>query len=221
MPFTFRPLAIPDVVLVTARIFPDERGAFLETYQRSAFVAHGITLPFVQDNHSRSVQGVLRGLHFQRPPHAQGKLVRAVVGEIFDVAVDLRRGSPTYGRWVAEVLSAEGGTMLYIPPGFAHGFYTLSPVAEVHYKATAEYAPAAEGGIIWDDPDLAIPWPAGAVRLSPKDAVLPRLREVEAGFVYMPAAEARAAPGALRGDAAAEAAGGWEVAEAAAGREVE
>src|SRR5687768_3138476 len=146
MPFAFRPQEIPAVVLVEPRIFGDERGFFMETYRRSEFAAAGIDAPFPQDNHSRSTRGVLRGLHYQKRGRAQGKLVRAVLGEIFDVAVDLRRGSPTYGRYVSAVLSDANRRMLYVPAGFAHGFYTLSDVAEVAYKATDEYAPEYDRG---------------------------------------------------------------------------
>lgn len=184
MPFQFRKLEIPDLVLVEPRRFEDQRGFFVETYKRSEFVAHGIAEPFVQDNYSRSAQGVLRGLHFQKPPHAQGKLVMAVLGEVFDVAVDIRLGSPTYGRWVGEVLSAENGRMLYIPPGFAHGFCVLSEVADFCYKVTDEYAPECEAGILWNDPAIGIDWPIAEPSVSPRDGMLPLLEEAEAGFVY-------------------------------------
>lgn len=184
MPFTFHRLAIPEVVLIKPRVFPDARGFFLETYKGSEFAAAGIDLPFVQDNHSRSIRGVVRGLHYQKRAAAQGKLVRVISGVIFDVAVDIRRGFPTYGRWVAEVLSAENQHLLYVPPGFAHGFCTLSDVAEVAYKATAEYAPELDRGIVWNDPDLAIAWPITEAVLSPKDAALPRLRDADNDFVY-------------------------------------
>ena len=156
MPFNFTRLAIPDVILIEPRTFPDERGFFMESYKYSEFSAFGIKERFVQDNHSRSVKGVLRGLHYQKHPKAQGKLVRVVVGEIFDVAVDIRHGSPTYGQWVGEKLSAENKRMLYIPPGFAHGFCVLSEGAEVLYKTTEEYSPEHDAGIIWNDPKLSI-----------------------------------------------------------------
>jgi dTDP-4-dehydrorhamnose 3,5-epimerase len=159
MPFTFTHLAIPDVILIEPAIFRDERGFFMESYKYSDFVAFGIKEHFVQDNHSRSVKGVLRGLHYQKHPKAQGKLVRVVVGEVFDVGVDIRLGSPTYGKWVGEVLSAENKRMLYIPPGFAHGFCVLSDVADVLYKTTEEYAPEYDAGIIWNDPEIGIQWP--------------------------------------------------------------
>jgi dTDP-4-dehydrorhamnose 3,5-epimerase len=192
MPFQFSRLAIPDVILIEPRVFPDERGFFMESYKYSEFAAFGIKERFVQDNHSHSRKGVLRGLHYQKPPKAQGKLVRVVVGEIFDVAVDIRsargiaragnipraKGSPTYGKWVGEVLSAENKRMLYIPPGFAHGFCVLSEVAEVLYKTTEEYAPEYDAGIRWNDPEIGINWPIEHPILSAKDAGLPFLREL-------------------------------------------
>ena len=184
MPFTFKRLEIPDVILIEPRVFQDVRGFFMETYKYSDFAAFGIAERFVQDNHSRSVKGVLRGLHYQNPPHAQGKLIRVVVGEVFDVAVDIRKGSPTYGKWVGVKLSAENRRMLYIPPGFAHGFCVLSDVAEVVYKVTAEYAPECEAGIIWNDPGIGIEWPIKHPIISSKDAQWPTLREAVNGFNY-------------------------------------
>ena len=150
----------------------------MEAYKQSDFDKAGITTRFMQDNHSRSDGNVLRGLHFQRGPMAQGKLVRVVVGAIFDVAVDIRAGSPTLGSWVGERLSEENHVMLFIPPGFAHGFYVLSDRAEVSYKTSAEYSPDHDAGIIWDDPDLGIKWPCVRPLLSEKDANLPRLRDL-------------------------------------------
>lgn len=183
MPFSFTRLAIPDVILIEPQAFVDERGCFMETYRHSDFAGFGITEAFAQDNHSRSLRGVLRGLHYQKAPHAQGKLVRAVVGEVFDVAVDIRKGSRTYGKWVGEILSAENRRMLYVPAGFAHGFCVLSEVAEVFYKSTREYAPDSDAGIIWNDPDIGIQWPIDKPLLSEKDAALPRLRQaLGAGF---------------------------------------
>ncbi len=153
-------LAIPDVILLEPRVFGDDRGFFFESYNRQAFKeATGLDPDFVQDNHSRSVKGVLRGLHYQLPPKAQGKLVRVVAGEVFDVAVDIRKGSPTFGKWVAEILSAENNRQMWIPPGFAHGFLTLSETAEFLYKTTDYYSPAHERCIRWNDPLLAICWP--------------------------------------------------------------
>jgi dTDP-4-dehydrorhamnose 3,5-epimerase len=154
----FLPTAIPDVVLIEPRVFGDERGFFLETYRADTFAAAGISATFVQDNHSGSRQGILRGLHYQiRQP--QGKLVRVVAGEVFDVAVDLRRSSPTFGRWVGVTLSAENKRQLWVPVGFAHGFYVVSAWAEVVYKVTDFYAPQWERTIVWNDPQLRIAWP--------------------------------------------------------------
>jgi dTDP-4-dehydrorhamnose 3,5-epimerase len=188
MPFTFQPLAIPDLILIEARHFQDERGFFLETFKRSAFAAHGIDLPFVQDNYSRSVRGVLRGLHFQKPPCAQGKLVQVIRGEVFDVAVDIRRGSPTYGQWAGMRLSGDRFQLLYIPVGFAHGFCVLSAEADFVYKVTAEYAPELDAGIVWNDPEIGVEWPISDPIVSPKDAALPRLREAGDPFTLPPPA---------------------------------
>jgi len=154
------PLAIPEVVLFTPRVFGDARGFFFESFNARTFAeTTGLNPDFVQDNHSRSSQGVLRGLHYQLPPHAQGKLVRVVSGEVFDVAVDIRKSSPTFGRWVGATLSAENKQQLWIPPGFAHGFVTLSDSAEFLYKTTDFYAPETERCIIWNDPDIGVTWP--------------------------------------------------------------
>ncbi|MCK9187998.1 dTDP-4-dehydrorhamnose 3,5-epimerase [Acidithiobacillus sp.] len=151
-------LAIPEVLLITPRVFGDARGFFMESWNRRAFAAAGLDLDFVQDNHSRSQQGVLRGLHYQiRQP--QGKLVRVVAGAVFDVAVDMRRSSPYFGQWAGATLSAENQQMLWVPPGFAHGFYVLSESADFLYKTTEFYAPEAERCVIWNDPDIAIDWP--------------------------------------------------------------
>jgi dTDP-4-dehydrorhamnose 3,5-epimerase len=184
MAFLFERLEIPEVILIKPQVFADERGFFMETYKHSDFAAFGIRERFVQDNHSRSVKGVLRGLHYQNPPKAQGKLVRVVIGEIFDVAVDIRKGSPTYGKWVGVELSAENKRMLYIPPGFAHGFCVLSEVAEVLYKTTEEYAPECEAGIIWNDPEIGIKWPVEQPIISPKDAKWPGLKDIANAFIY-------------------------------------
>ncbi|MCX7976730.1 MAG: dTDP-4-dehydrorhamnose 3,5-epimerase [Bellilinea sp.] len=152
------PCRIPDVVLIEPRLFGDQRGFFMETYQQRVFAEHGIMAQFVQDNHSGSRRGTLRGLHYQIRQE-QGKLVRAVAGEIFDVAVDLRRSSPTFGQWVGEILSAENKRQLWIPPGFAHGFYVLSDWAEVVYKASDFYAPEWDRTLLWNDPQIGIDWP--------------------------------------------------------------
>jgi len=165
-------LAIPDVVLFEPRVFGDERGFFYESFNEQLFLElTGADVRFVQDNHSRSARNVLRGLHYQLPPKAQGKLVRVVVGEVFDVAVDIRKESPTFGKWVGEVLSANNKRQLWIPPGFAHGFLVLSEVAEFLYKTTDYYAPEYERGIAWNDPLVGVDWPLnGDPVLSNKDA---------------------------------------------------
>jgi dTDP-4-dehydrorhamnose 3,5-epimerase len=174
-----RPTAIPDVVLVEPQVFGDARGFFFESFNQRKFeAAIGRPAPFVQDNHSRSGRNVLRGLHYQLP-HPQGKLVRVVLGEVFDVAVDLRRGSPTFRRWVGEVLSAENKRQMWVPEGFAHGFLVLSDAAEFLYKTTDYYHPEADHCVRWDDPDLAIAWPlAGATPVvASKDAAGGRLAD--------------------------------------------
>jgi dTDP-4-dehydrorhamnose 3,5-epimerase len=176
MPFTFEPTDLPGVIVVTPKVFGDDRGFFMETYKRSAFEAAGLEVSFSQENHSRSSAGTLRGLHYQREPRAQGKLVRAVFGEIFDVAVDIRRGSPTFGRWVGVTLSAANRKAMYVPPGFAHGFCVTSSDAEVLYLTTEEYEPELEHGIVWNDPALGIAWPVGNPMLSPRDRQWPAFR---------------------------------------------
>ncbi len=183
MPFAFRPNArIPAVVVVEPQVMGDERGWFMETYKQSQFAQHGIG-PFAQDNHSRSAErGILRGLHYQLPPAAQGKLVRCVVGEIFDVAVDMRVGSATYGQWVGETLTEANRRMLWVPPGFAHGFQTLSDGAQVQYKVTAEYSREHERGVAWNDPAVGILWPIATPSLLPRDAQAPRLAAAENPF---------------------------------------
>ena len=171
------PTAVPGVLIVEPDIHRDGRGFFLETYHADRYREHGIAGPFVQDNHSRSVVGTLRGLHLQlRRP--QGKLIRVIEGEIFDVAVDVRRGSPTFGRWVGVTLTAENLKQIYVPPGFAHGFAVVSPIAQVEYKCTDLYDPASEIGIAWNDPALAIAWPMADPILSARDRSHPRLAEV-------------------------------------------
>ena len=179
------PLAIRDVLLVTPARHGDARGFFSETYSLRRFAAAGIDQVFVQDNHSLSARaGVVRGLHCQIAPSVQGKLVRVVKGAIWDVAVDIRHGSPTYGQHVAAELSAANWAQLWVPGGFLHGFCTLQPDTEVVYKVTADYDPAAERGVIWNDPDLAVPWPlpAGEAVLSAKDAALPKLSDCDVWF---------------------------------------
>ncbi len=180
-------LAIPDVKRLVPRVFGDERGAFAETYSQRALEAAGLQVAFVQDNHSISrAKGVVRGLHFQKPPRAQGKLVRVTRGAIFDVAVDIREGSPTYGRHVGTMLSAENWAQLWVPPGFAHGFCTLEPDTEVLYKVTDYYAPESDSGIAWDDPALGIDWPVTAAEatLSDKDRRLPKLADLGPVFQF-------------------------------------
>ena len=181
----FRPLAIPAVVEVTPRRFGDDRGWFAETFSADRCAAHGIERDWVQDNQSMSAAaGTVRGLHFQRPPAAQAKLVRVLKGAIFDVAVDLRRGSPTYGRWVGVELTAERGNQLYVPVGFAHGFMTLAEGCEVAYKVSAPYAPDLEGAIHWADPEIGIAWPdpGAAPSLSGKDEVAGSLSALDSPF---------------------------------------
>ena len=175
------PLAIPDVLLIEPRVFPDDRGWFYESFNARSFAeATGLDVTFVQDNHSRSSRGVLRGLHYQLPPAAQGKLVRAVTGSILDVAVDIRRASPTFGKWVAETLSAENKRQLWVPAGFAHGFVALENGTEVLYKTTDFYHKVSERSIRWDDPTLAIAWPQDLTPLlADKDATAPLLKDAE------------------------------------------
>lgn len=177
----FQRLSIPEVVLIEPKVFADDRGFFLESYQRQRFAENGISEEFVQDNHSCSLRGVVRGLHYQTEPFAQGKLVRAGRGAIFDVAVDLRPDSPTYGKWVGATLDAKYHRMLYVPAGFAHGFCALEDPTEVLYKATNYYSPQHERGLLWNDPDIGIAWPQLDVPfvLSAKDQVYPRLRELK------------------------------------------
>ena len=182
MSFAFEPLAIPDVILVRPERRGDARGFFSETYRASAFEAAGIRGPFVQDNLARSGQGVLRGLHYQLPPHAQGKLVQVVRGAVFDVVVDLRRRSPTFGRWVGWELTADSGEVLWIPPGFAHGYAVLGDGADLAYKVTAEYQAELDRGVRWNDPAIGVVWPLEDPVLSPRDLALPILSEIESPF---------------------------------------
>ena len=179
----YRKLAIPEVVLFEPTCFGDDRGFFFESFNQKVFeAATGLKRDFVQDNHSKSVRGVLRGLHYQLPPMAQGKLVRVVQGEVFDVAVDIRKDSSTFGQWVGELLSAENKRQLWIPEGFAHGFLTLSETAEFLYKTTNFYSKEHEGGIVWNDREINISWPTvgEAFKLSCKDSDLPTFNESRA-----------------------------------------
>jgi dTDP-4-dehydrorhamnose 3,5-epimerase len=174
--------ALPEVLLLEPKVFGDERGFFFDSWNQRAFnAAAGGEIEFVQDNHSRSRQGILRGLHFQRPPHAQGKLVRVVAGSVFDVAVDIRRESPNFGRWVGYELSATNHRQLWIPPGFAHGFLVLSDTADFLYKTSDYYAPSAEGCVRWDDPAIGIDWPVLPVAptLAVRDRDAPALADVQ------------------------------------------
>lgn len=187
---------IPGLLRLEPRVFRDERGFFLETYRRDLFAALGVPAGFVQDNHARSEQpGVLRGLHFQLPPATQAKLVWVTRGSVFDVAVDLRAGSPTYGKWYGCELSERNFARLFVPRGFAHGYMTLEPGTEFQYKVDAYYSPERDAGIAWDDPDLGITWPDIAPALpilSDKDRRLPRLRDFQSPFTFEPAPPAKA-----------------------------
>jgi dTDP-4-dehydrorhamnose 3,5-epimerase len=173
MPFAFEKLSIPEIILIKPPIFSDERGFFVETYKYSEFAKAGITEYFLQDNHSRSAKSVLRGLHYQKDPRAQGKLVRCSKGIIFDVAVDIRKGSPTHGQWVGVELSEKNNHILYVPPGFAHGFLALSDPADVTYKCTVEYSPEHDTGLIWNDPGINIKWPRKNPIISERDTSHP------------------------------------------------
>ena len=177
MPFTFESTALAGVVIIDSKLFGDARGFLMETFKRSEFEAAGLPVTLVQENHSLSSAGTLRGLHYQRDPKAQGKLVRVIRGEIFDVAVDIRAGSLTYGQWVGVTLSDSNRKSIYIPPGFAHGFCVVSPEAEVIYKTTEEYAPDHEHGIRWDDPALGITWPVTSPNLSERDKHWPPFKK--------------------------------------------
>ena len=178
MSFIFNKLKIPEVILIEPKTYSDERGFFVEIYKRTEFIENGITDKFVQDNWSHSSRGTLRGLHFQQAPEAQAKLVMVLRGKVFDVAVDIRKNSPTYGQWVGITLSDSQVQMLYIPSGFAHGFCVLSDEADFIYKVSAEYAPELDSGVRWNDPDIGIEWPIRDPLLSDKDAELPLLKEI-------------------------------------------
>lgn len=176
---------LPGVLLLTPKRHGDDRGFFCESWNKAVFEQHGLDLEFVQDNHSFSKKaGVVRGLHFQAPPHAQDKLVRCGRGALFDVAVDIRKGSPTYGQWVGEELTFENGRQLLVPKGFLHGFMALTDDCEIVYKCTDFYSPECDGAVAWDDPDIGIDWPqiAGEVTLSDKDRNAPRLADFETPF---------------------------------------
>ncbi len=184
MAFQFKKLKIPDVILIEPQVFGDARGYFMETYKFSEFKNNGANKPFVQTNHSKSKKGVLRGLHYQLNPKAQGKLIRAISGKLFDVAVDIRKNSPTYGKWVGETLSAENKKTLYIPEGFAHGFCVLSETADILYSCTEEYSPEHEHGIMWNDPRINIHWPIESPLISERDKNLTSLDNANNNFEY-------------------------------------
>ncbi len=185
MPFKFIDLKLPGLKLVEPLVFKDERGFFMETFKFSEFSRAGIEVVWVQDNHSMSKKGVLRGLHYQLEPMAQGKLVRVVKGAVFDVAVDIRKGSPTFAKWYGVVLSEQNNYMLWIPPGFAHGFVALEDETHLIYKVSgAEYFPSHERTIKWNDPDIGIDWPIKDPVLSEKDRMAPFLKDAEINFVW-------------------------------------
>ena len=179
MGFKFTKLEIDGLVIAEPDVFADNRGFFMETYKKSLFSTNGIEVEFSQDNHSYSKEGVLRGLHFQKEPYGQDKLVRCIKGEIYDVAVDLRKNSPTFGKWYGLNLSEENKKMFYIPRGFAHGFYVLSETAEVSYKVSGEYVPSANCGVLWNDPEIGIDWGVIKPILSEQDAKWPTLAEIK------------------------------------------
>ncbi|AGW13416.1 dTDP-4-dehydrorhamnose 3,5-epimerase [Megalodesulfovibrio gigas] len=180
----FTPTDLPGVFLLKPKVFGDERGFFMESYNARLFAEQGLNIPFIQDNHAKSGVGVLRGLHFQRPPMAQTKLVRVTAGSVYDAVVDLRKGSPTYGQWRGFTLSAENFLQLLVPQGFAHGYVTLEPDTEFQYKVDNYYAPELDGGLRWDDPTLAIDWPVKTPNLSAKDKLLPLLSDFDSPFRF-------------------------------------
>jgi dTDP-4-dehydrorhamnose 3,5-epimerase len=183
MNFVFKKLSIPEVILVEPKLYSDNRGFFFESFKEEDFFSNGIT-KMIQDNFSHSIYGVIRGLHYQKNPKAQAKLVTVFNGKIFDVAVDIRKNSPTYGKWVSEILSCENHKSLYIPEGFAHGFCVLSKEADVLYKVNNEYSLENEGGIIWNDSTINIPWSIEKPIISEKDSQLPLLKNSENNFTY-------------------------------------
>jgi len=183
MDFLFKKLSIPEVILIEPKMYPDNRGFFFENFKEKDFFSNGIK-KMIQDNFSHSINGVIRGLHYQKNPKAQAKLVTVFNGKIFDVAVDIRKNSPTYGKWVSEILSSENHRSLYIPEGFAHGFCVVSEEADVLYKVSNEYSQENEGGIIWNDPTLNIPWSVEKPIISEKDNKLPSLENSESDFAY-------------------------------------
>ncbi|MCK4882616.1 MAG: dTDP-4-dehydrorhamnose 3,5-epimerase [Candidatus Omnitrophica bacterium] len=184
MAFQFESLNVPDLIFIKPDIYADQRGFFAEIYKYPTFKENGITKPFVQVNHSKSSKNVLRGLHYQKAPMAQAKLVSIIEGEMFDVAVDIRQGSPTFGKWAAVKLDAQKKEMLYIPEGFAHGFCVLSETAQVIYYCTEDYSLEHQRALIWNDPGLGIDWPVADPILSEKDAAAPGIDQADNNFVY-------------------------------------
>lgn len=184
MVLRFKRLQIPEVILIEPQLVSDKRGYFLESFKESDFATNGISTKFVQDNLSHSIHGVIRGLHYQRSPKAQAKLITVVKGKIFDVAVDIRKNSPTYGKWVGEILSENNRRSLFVPEGFAHGFCVLSESADVLYKVSNEYSKKHEGGLIWNDPTINISWPVKKPIISDRDGQLPLLEKAENNFAY-------------------------------------
>jgi len=184
MTFRFQRLKIPDVIVIEPRVFSDNRGYFFENFKEEEFSSNGIVEKFVQENFSHSTHGVLRGLHFQKKPKSQAKLVTVLKGEIFDVAVDIRKNSPTFGKWVGEKLSSDGHKLIFIPEGFAHGFCVLSDYAEILYKVNKEYSPKHEEGIIWNDKKINISWPIKNPIISKKDKELTTLENLDNDFNY-------------------------------------
>ena len=183
MPFSFKRLEIPDVIVIEPKSFEDTRGVFFENFKESEFTLNGISTKFVQDNSSQSLKSVIRGLHYQNNPKAQAKLISVLKGEIFDVAVDIRRNSPTFGKWVSEVLSEKNHKLLYVPEGFAHGFCVTTDESYVYYKVSNEYSSEHEQGILWNDPKLNIKWPVTKPVISEKDSQLPLLENLDNDFL--------------------------------------
>jgi dTDP-4-dehydrorhamnose 3,5-epimerase len=180
----FTKLSIDGLVVVEPQVFTDDRGFFMETYSKKIFADNGITVDFVQDNHSQSTKGVLRGLHFQKPPFAQDKLIRCTRGEVLDIAVDIRKNSPTFGQYETVILSEENKKMFFIPTGFAHGFLVLSDIADFQYKCSNFYNKESEGGILWNDSDINIDWPKLDLILSEKDKLWPKLEEIKNNSIF-------------------------------------
>lgn len=184
MSFIFEKTSLSEVILITPKVFEDNRGFFLESYKYSTYAQNGINENFSQDNHSQSSRGVLRGLHYQKNPKAQGKIVKCIKGEIFDVAVDIRKNSPDFGKWIGKILSEDNKKMLYIPAGFAHGFLVLSETAEILYKSTNEYSSENDRGILWNDPEININWNINNPIISEKDLKQPLLKDADINFIY-------------------------------------